>query len=179
MRMTITCLAAAAALSGGDAQAEFWTYKDWTVVTQSKQGGRVTACDARGGPEGWPQLMVETSDVDTKPPALFPSVSYSEPGFRGVTFSVKDGDRLDFVFDDGAAFEAHVGVGVDAEGIPYARAVLEHEDRRPMLGKMRTGSFVDVMRGGERLSRYSLSGFTAAYGKIAEQCRFSTVGVID
>ena len=155
----------------------FWSYKDWIVTARSGASG--IDCTARGGREGWPGLWVETSSADTKPPALYPRVRYAEIGIRGIAPDMKNGEAIRFVVDGGASFATTASVGLDSEGIPRAEAILKRSDSQPLLAAMRRGNRVDIMSGGKRLQRISLSGFTASYGKMAEQCRFKTVGVID
>lgn len=178
--MRILCVAAAlCALAAPSAAFESWSYKDWFVFTDTSEGGRVVECTAQTGPDGGPFIRVITSDADTKPPGLYPAVGYLEPGLRGVPTDLQDGDRVRFVLDDGRVFEAIGAATLTSEGIPQGLAMMEFAGRQPLLQAMRNGRRVDVMRGSEMLLGASLSGFTAAYGKLAEQCRFPTVGVID
>lgn len=178
-RIIAVALLAVCVATSAAAFDEWWDYRDWTAFIERVQGGRVTECTARAGPDGGPFLTVSTTDVDTKPPALYPSIDYEEPGIRGIPTQLRDGDRITFVLDTGEALELVGASYLTSEGIPRASAGVEYADRQPLLKAMRNGSQLDVMRGGERLARVSLAGFTAAYGKIAEQCSFPTVGVID
>lgn len=163
-----------------DSLAEgFWSYKDWIATAGPGGNGPSITCMARGGQEGWPYIQVDTSNADSRPPDVYPRVFYSEIGMRGIAPEMTNGAPIRFVLDTGQSFTAYASIGVDAYAIPSAVAVLDHADRQPMLKAMRQGSHVDVMEDGKRLMRISLSGFTAAYGKIAEQCGFPTVGVID
>lgn len=154
------------------ASGKMWTYKNWWI---NADGGK---CEARTGREGWYYLEVRANRSGPKPPKRYPLVTFSTVGIRGVAPSIKDGETVRFVVDSGLSLTARGVVRAHDPGIYTGEADIAPRDRQRLLKAMRHGRYVDIFKGRERLLRASLSGFTAAYGKMAEQCRFSTVGVI-
>lgn len=167
-------------LAGG-AAAEDWTYRDWRVQVEQVDTGednRVTCTITTGG-DGGPSFGATISNGDVLPPAMYPPVTLWESAPRHYPTQLQQGDTVRLVFDTGALAEAVVNSGIDDDGIAYALASVEDPESRDVLAQMRQAGQIDLMRGGELILTASLNGFTAAYGKMAEQCGFPTTGVID
>ena len=173
--LVVCCTSPALAL------AEYWTFRDWSVQVERVDTGedlRIT-CRASTGGDGDPVLEVYVSNGDAMPPGVFPWVSLRESAPRGYATLMRDGDDAVFTFDTGARLPAIVRGGFDGDGIPFAHAEIDETDNQAALRAMRKASNVQISRGSESVYTASLSGFTAAYGKIAEQCGFPTTGVFD
>lgn len=169
-----------AAIAPASASEQWWEYRDWRVHVATVDTGedlRVT-CRAATGGDGDPVLAIEISNGDVLPPSMFPPVAIEEYAPRGYATLLQDGDTVRFVLDSGSFGEGYVRAGHDA-GIPFAVGVSDEMDTLALLQGMRRGDRLAVFRGGDLVYTASLAGFTAAYGKVAEQCGFPTTGVID
>ena len=171
---------------GGFAQAEaqsdwqYWDYRDWSVAVESYDTGedwRVN-CTAWTGGDGMPTLRIEVSNGDVLPPYSYPAPTLHETAPRGYDTMMHDGDRVLFEFDLDTVTEGFVTAGYDDDGILNATVQAHEADSLWLLQTMRHGDTLWVTLDGEVVYGASLSGFTAAYGKIAEQCGFPTKGVI-
>ena len=186
-RELIACSAAMAAVSAAvlvtpaSAENEYWDYRDWHTVRESVDTGedlRVT-CSARTGGDGYPVLSVSLTNGDVPPPDAYPSVILEEHAPRGHATVMKDGETINFIFDDGDSAQATAYGYLDNDGFAVAEAMMKSEDSLRVLQAMRRNGQIDIVGGGKLIYTASLNGFTAAYGKMAEACSFSTVGVID
>ena len=170
-------------IGAGSVQAntDYWDYQDWTVVVERIDTGEDlrVVCTARTGGDGDPTLSVSLSDGDVKPPDYYPEPSLHELAFRGYDTVMQDGARVLFEFDTDWLTEGFVTAGFDEEGFRQAVARAHPGDSLGLLQTMRRAGTLWITMEGEVVYRASLAGFTAAYGKMAEQCDFSTVGVID
>lgn len=160
---------------------EYFDYRDWSTTVETIDGEqdlRVN-CTIRTGGDGDPAMQATISNGDAGPPHYFPAVSLEEGAPRGYGTMMQDGQPVTFVFDDGAAFPGVVVAGLDEEGFAFASARVAQQSNQGVLQGMRRARALVVLAGGNVVYRASLSGFTAAYGKMAEQCGFTTAGVIN
>ncbi|MGC3937726.1 hypothetical protein ACOTTU_07960 [Roseobacter sp. EG26] len=163
------------------ADYQYWDYKDWTVAVERVDTGedlRIT-CTASTGGDGDPSLAITLSNGDAAPPYFYPGPELLERAPRGYTTMMTDGARVMFEFDVDWRTEGFVTAGYDAEGFAQAIARAHQNDSLGLLQTMRRAGMLWITLDGEVVYAASLSGFTAAYGKMAEQCGFPTVGVID
>lgn len=183
MRLERLAIAALVCGFAAPAAAEYqvWDYKDWRAVAETVDTGedvRVT-CSARTGGDGDPTLVATLSNGDAMPPYGYPSVIIEESAPRGTATLMRDGDRINFLFDDGDSAEATAFAGHDEDGIPVASAMIDAGDSLRVLQAMQRAGQLEILRGRDIVYTASLNGFTAAYGKMAEACGFDTVGVIE
>lgn len=136
-------------------------------------------CTAMTGGDGDPSLRIEISNGDALPPSYYPVPVLYEGAPRGYPTMMQDGQRVLFTFDDASLTEGFVSAGFDDQGFAWAQAHAHDSDSLWLLQQMRQLNTLWVTLDGEIVYEASLNGFTAAYGKIAEQCGFSTAGVID
>lgn len=172
-----------ALLSGGAAaaQTEYTQYGDWWVLVERHDTGedRRVYCRAMTGGDGWPSLEVGMSNGDAGPPEVYPLPMAVEHAVRGYDTVMQDGQTAAFIDDVGRRIAGSVSGGIDDEGFAWAQAEPDRADAQALLGMMRRGNVLEVEVAGAPFLTASLRGFTAAYGKIAEECGFSTAGVID
>jgi hypothetical protein len=91
---------------------------------------------------------------------------------------MQDGDPITFAFDDGTKIAATTAGWIDDDGIATARTQFLKPVQLQALQAMRHSSSVTISGPKGEIYIASASGFTAAYGKMAEQCGFTTEGVI-
>lgn len=163
------------------ADAQYWDYGDWTVFVERFDTGEDfrVICTASTGGDGDPVLSITLSNGDAAPPYHYPQPSLHERAPRGHTTLMQDGARVLFEFDLDWRTEGFVTAGYDAQGFAQAVARAHQDDSLGILQTMRRAGTMWVTLEGEVVYAASLSGFTAAYGKMAEQCSFPTTGVID
>lgn len=156
------------------------TYKDWRAIVMQVEGGEETwrECSAMTGGDGEPVLEVTARQYDAGPPYSYPRVQIFEQAPRHYNTLMQEGGRVDFVFDDGDGYSGIAFNDVVEDVFQAANASPSDEDMLFVLQGMRRAGQLDVSYEGQLLLQASLSGFTAAYGKIAEACEFSTMGVI-
>lgn len=156
-------------------------YKDWRAIVLESEGGEETwrDCIAMTGGDGLPVLEVVARQYDAGPPYSFPLVQIREQAPRHYSTLLQEGGRVDFVFDDGDSYSGTAFNDVVEDVFQSGTASPPVEDMLYVLQGMRRAGQLDVSFEGQLLLEASLSGFTAAYGKIAEACEFSTMGVID
>ncbi|AXS40809.1 hypothetical protein [Breoghania sp. L-A4] len=164
------------------AETQYWDYRDWTVTAETVDTGediRVT-CKAHTGGDGDPVVSVTLSNGDAGPPYAYPSVAIEEHAPRHHTTLMQDGDTINFLFDDGDSAATSAVAGFDEDGFAEAEAgFYDMPGNLQMLQGMRRAGQIEVIRGRDIVYTASLNGFTAAYGKMAEACGFSTIGVIE
>ncbi|SDT95501.1 hypothetical protein [Stappia sp. ES.058] len=163
------------------ASSEYFTYKDWTVLIEQLDTGEDlrTTCKMWTGGDGDPTVEIALSDGDALPPTIYPGVSLMERAYRGQATVLNDGDQVNFVFDDGDSVTAGVQAGFDPDGYAFARTQFAEVDKQRALQAMRANGIIDIVGPEGTFYTASLNGFTAAYIKLAEQCGFTTQGVID
>lgn len=153
---------------------EFWDHKDWRAFAADGQQGQLE-CMAMTGGDGDDSLRLTVAKGGDL------GLHYAEATARGIRPALREGDALRVVIDGvkEAQFEdVAVRVGVDQEGIPYARADIVGGDVASAIGAMRAGNTLVVERekrdgpGFVVIGRFSLSGFTATYLQLSEWCRF-------
>jgi hypothetical protein len=181
--LTLTVLAAVACASSALAQndEQFFAFQDWHVRSDSVDTGEDlrTLCRMWTGGDGMPTLAVEISDGDALPPDFYPGASVEETAVRGYSTVLQDGETVTFVFDTGERIPALVRAGISDEGFAIASSEFAEPDKLRALKAMRASGGIDILASSGVFYHASLSGFTAAYGKLAEQCGFTTVGVVD
>lgn len=165
----------------GQAQAdEYWEYGDWRVeITDEDTGeGYRRYCSARTGGDGLPVIALEVSDGDAGPPTVYPQPMYQESAPRGHRTAIGNAQGVAFVFDRQGAFFAVADGGVDGEGFAYVTAEPRWQDAKNMLLWMQYASQMEVLaldayQASTQVYVASLSGFTAAYGKMMDSCGFT------
>ncbi len=175
----VTLLAAFSA-TAEDREISFDVYGDWRAIVTEVQGGQETwrVCRAVTGGDGYPVLEINARQYDAGPPDFYPHVTLHEHAPRGYDTLMKDGDSVTFGFDDGDSYPATATAGFDEEGFRTAQASPAQQAMLYVLQGMRRAGQLDITAPGGVAYTASLRGFTAAYGKIAEACEFSTMGVI-
>lgn len=181
MRFLVPVLLAAFALPAAAEERAYFDYRDWTTTVARVDTGEDVriVCAAGTGGDGMPSLSIELSNGDVPPPDAFPPVMLRETAPRRNKTQMQDGQAVRFVFDDGLVLEGKVYGGFTEDGIAFAEAQVEYDDAQTALKAMRRARSLVVEAAGETVYTASLNGFTAAYGKMAEQCGFTTAGVID
>ncbi|AXS40810.1 hypothetical protein [Breoghania sp. L-A4] len=180
----IAALTGAAALLSVPASADmqYWHYHDWTVRAQTLGTGadiRVT-CIAYTGGNGYPVLSATLTKGDAGPPEAYPGVAVEEYPPQHQATRMRNGETIRFVFDDGHSATAKAVTGVYDDDFAEAQAGFSTmSENLGVLQAMRGGGQVEIMRGQESIYTASLTGFIEAYGKMAEICDFSTVGMIE
>jgi len=162
------------------AAEQYFDYKDWTVLIETVDTGedlRVT-CSMWTGGDGDPTVGFSISNGDALPPHSFPGVQLTERAVRGHRTVLEDGQAVHFIFDDGDSADARVRAEVDADGFAFAVTDFPYEDNQRVLQAMQRNGQIDIVGPSGPVYTASLSGFTASYRKIAEQCGFSVDGVI-
>lgn len=175
-------LAALAILpSVAQAETQYWDYGAWTVMVETVDTGEDLRvfCTAFTGGDGAPSLRIDVSNGDAMPPDFYPAPVLHESAPRGHATMMQDGDRVLFEFDREGVTEGFVQAFHDEDGIMQAQAFAHTADNLWLLQTMRHADQMWTTRDGEVIYGASLAGFTASYGTIAEQCGFSTIGVIE
>lgn len=163
------------------ADSQFWNYKDWNVVVETVDTGediRVT-CRAFTGGDGDPTLDITVSNGDALPPYYYPAPTLIEQAPRGYSTGRQQNQMVTFSSDDGWAVQGSIEVALSAEGFEIATSYAPVPEAQQMLQAMRRAGNIVITSNDVSIYIASLNGFTAAYGKIAEQCGFPTTGVID
>jgi len=165
-------LAAAPALP---ATAGYWNYNDWHVSTDRFDTGediRVT-CYAHTGGDGDPVWALEISNGDAGPPDFFPAPRLVEVAPRHHQTMMYDNQAIEFVFESGPTVPAQAMAYVNEDGLFQAESSPPHNSVLMMLMAMRRGTTVEALGDREVIATASLKGFTAAYGKMMDECGFT------
>ena len=175
--MRLILSACLAALAASPAAAEYWSYKDWHVTVaphETEQDSHMT-CRAWTGGDGDPILALEVFSGDAGPPAFYPMAQVQEYAPRHYPTLMQQGGTVDFIFDFDRTFSVTAGINswINEEGLAEAESLLRFQDHVPMLQAMKQGSWVEIWAGNDMFYEASLSGFTAAYGKMMDECGFS------
>lgn len=184
MKHVLFALAAVASLGfGGSANADdlYFSYKDWNVTVESIDTGEDLriSCRMSTGGDGDPVVVIDISNGDGLPPYDYPGVMFTSQAPRGYSTGIDDGETITFVFDDGDQIAATAYKSVVDGAYEYAETSFPLADKQRVLQAMQRNSTVDIISKQQVMYTASLSGFTAAYRKIAEQCGFPVTGVID
>ncbi|WP_085905335.1 hypothetical protein [Kiloniella majae] len=163
----------------------FEQYKDWqasadTFVTED--GELRTVCSIRTGGDGDSSITVSISNGDALPPYAMPYVEYQEATARGYPTQLQQNQAVLWIVnraDTSRSYEATAYIGIDNEGIPYANVSGNGQELDILRGFAKGDKVVllDDYSGGD-LYVGSLSGFSAAYRKMAAWCGFSPDSVL-
>lgn len=173
-------LACCLANTAGAAE-QYFSFKDWNVLVETVDTGedlRVT-CSMWTGGDGEPTVGFSLSNGDALPPDIFPGVQLMERAVRGHRTVLKNGHSVNFVFDDGDSARASVYADLDQDGFAFAETSFPFEDNQRVLQAMQRNGLIDIVGPEGLVYSASLSGFTASYRKVAEQCGFPVDGVIN
>lgn len=172
----------AIALPGQSAPREisFDVYGDWRVVVLQVDSNQETwrECTASTGGDGDPTLKIRARQYDGGPPDVYLPIEFREQAPRHYDTLMQDAGLVTFTFNDGQSFHGRARTGIAEGAFKYATASPTPEMSLPVLQAMRRAEWLEISYEGTPYYSASLAGFTAAYGKIAEACEFSTVGVI-
>jgi hypothetical protein len=181
LRIVFSCLLCGAASVQAASAQGFWSYKDWNVsaeLIQSEEDDHLQCVVFTGG-DGLPTVSATFFSGDAGPPYSYPEVKVEERAIRGYATVMENGDPISFTFDDGYVTGAAVDAGFDEDGFAVAFGRIAAEDNLSALKAMRRNAEVTVSGPAYEVIKVSLSGFSAAYLKMAEVCGFSTEGVLD
>jgi hypothetical protein len=177
------CLPAAltAAFAALPASADgYWEYRDWRAFSETIDTGEDLrrTCTAVTGGDGLPSLSLTITNGDAGPPAAYPEPRLHESAPRGHPTQVQDGLAVAFVFDRQAAYYGIADGWLDEEGFAHAEAGPRWKDALAMLRWMKAGQSLEIRllhpyQEGPVVMTASLSGFTAAYGKMMDECGFT------
>lgn len=170
-----------AALTALPAAADgYWEYRDWRVFSETAGTGEDLrrTCTAVTGGDGLPSLRLSITNGDAGPPHAYPQPALHESAPRGHGTLVQDGMAVAFVFDRQAAFYGIAEGWHDDQGFARAEARPRGQDALDMLRWMKAGQSLDIRlmhpyQEGREVMAASLNGFTAAYGKMMDECGFS------
>ncbi|WIY23537.1 hypothetical protein [Parasedimentitalea psychrophila] len=157
------------------ATAGYWNYNDWHVSTDQIDTGedlRVT-CYAHTGGDGDPVWALEVSNGDAGPPDFFPAPRLIEIAPRHHQTVMYDQQAIEFKFDSGTNVAGQAMAYVNDEGFFQAESSPQQNSVLLMLMAMRRGSTVEAHADNKIIASASLDGFTAAYGKMMDECGFS------
>ncbi|CUH88478.1 hypothetical protein PH5382_02414 [Phaeobacter sp. CECT 5382] len=159
----------------------YWEYGAWRVHTEIRESTEDTTktCTAITGGDGLPSLRLSVINLDGGPPADYPEPLLHESAIRGHSTLIQNGQAVGFVFDGQAAFYGIASGYLDAEGFAHAEVEPRWQDTVNMLLWMKAGQSIDIrlvhpFEAGKPLLQVSLRGFTAAYGKMMDECGHST-----
>ncbi len=174
--MRLIAAVALTAIPACPALATDWSHKDWrvSVTVHETTEDRHLTCRASTGGDGDPVLALSVYSGDVGPPYSYPMAQVIERSPRGYGTAMQQNQPVDFLFDfdRGFAITASASAGFDSEGIATAETQLRPQDHLPMLQAMKQGRWVEIWAGNDMLYEASLSGFTAAYGKMMDACGF-------
>ncbi|NIZ61353.1 hypothetical protein DL239_10240 [Sedimentitalea sp. CY04] len=173
--MRVFLALALAAASAVPANAGYWNYNDWHVSTDQFDTGedvRVT-CYAHTGGDGDPVWALEISNGDAGPPDFFPAPRLVEVAPRHHQTMMHDNQTIEFVFEAGPTVPAQAMAYVNEDGLFQAESSPAHNSVLMMLMAMRRGTTVEALGDSEVIATASLKGFTAAYGKMMDECGFT------
>ena len=159
---------------------DYWEFGDWRVYVEVSQTleHTVRTCAALTGGDGLPSLNLEVNNLDAGPPTDYPEPFLLENAPRGNSTQVQNGQAVGFVVDGQAAFYGIANGYSDENGFLFARVEPRWQDTVNMLKWMKVGQNIDIRTvhpygAGEQVLLVSLKGFSAAYGKMMDECGFS------
>ena len=158
----------------------YWEYRDWRAFSETVDTGEDLrrTCTAVTGGDGLPALRISITNGDAGPPHAYPEPVLHEGAPRGHSTLVQDGQAVAFVFDRQAAFYGIAEGWFDADGFARAEARPRAQDALDTLRWMKAGHSLDIRllhphQEGTQVLAASLHGFTAAYGKMMDECGFT------
>ncbi|MEK0164138.1 hypothetical protein VWX97_17995 [Phaeobacter sp. JH18-32] len=160
--------------------SDYWEYQDWSVAADM----RVTEehdwrdCTAWTGGDGLPLLRLTVTEGDVGPPETYPQLELFESAARHYPTQVQNGQAIGFIIDQKAVFYGIADAEINEEGIAEARAMVRWMDALNTILWMQDGDRMEVRTvvpygAGEMVLDASLAGFTAAYGKMMDECGHS------
>lgn len=180
--ITMATLVMVAGSFTAEAGQKAWTFKDWQVHVESVDTGedlRVTCTIQTVGNEiGKARRLYATiSNGDAMPPHFYPSVILEEIAAPGTRASLNPGDPVSVEIDHQKMDIAPTNQYQDEQGRLVTEVLMSDGQNPAMLRAMKAGQGVvfRVDLGGMQQGAFqisSLSGFTASYLKMAEQCGF-------
>lgn len=178
MKFVLFLLASAFA-TGAAANPAYYDYKDWLVVVEDVDE-TLRICRGQTGGDGDPVFSITVTSADVElPPHAFPVPRLRETAPRGYATRFEGKSTVYFETDTGWKTEGHAYAGLNDEGLAWGQAEpYVGDDGADMLREMRQAGRMYITWDGETVYAASLAGFTAAYGKMAEQCGFTTEGVL-
>ena len=156
------------------AAADYWNYKDWHVSVEKIDTGedlRIT-CFAHTGGDGDPVWALEVSNGDAGPPEFFPSPRVIEIAPRHHRTTMQDQQSIQFQIDAGSTIQGESFAYLNDDGLFQAEGVPLHNSILSMLILMRRGHELEARAGSRLIATASLAGFSAAYGKMMDECGF-------
>ena len=181
-RLALAAPLLAVATPGLASDEAYWEFGDWrvSVVTTFGEEHAYTECVASTGGDGDPMLVVRAGLIDGEVHEP-PFVEVVEQAMRGMTTAIVDGGEGAFTFADGTQLPTSMftAEGEDGPLYPVGHAYVRSGLERAAFWAMRHGDTVDVAMSPEWTQTFSLSGFTASLGKLAEHCGVDVRGVID
>jgi hypothetical protein len=181
LRIVFSCLLLSAATVQTASAQDFWSFKDWNVSVElvPSEEDDYQQCIIFTGGDGLPVVSAEFFSGDAGPPYSYPEVQVEERAIRGYATVMANGDPISFTFDDGSVIRGAAESIFDEDGFAVATGRVGQQDNLLALQTMRSNAEVTVSGPGYEVITASLSGFSAAYLKMAEVCGFSTEGVLD
>lgn len=162
----------------------------WTteIVARSEGGGAGRmACAAFTGPEAGPRIYLSFTSEGAGAPGALAALIFRESaayiaatrigGAAAAAADVDDADAgarddLAFIFSNGVVVGAEDLVGGDEDGAT-ADAYPDPARAPEIFDAMRVSKEMRLTRGRKALHAMPLSGFDAAYARIAKACRFA------
>ncbi|MBU2866052.1 hypothetical protein [Pacificibacter marinus] len=167
--------------SVGVAQGDYWEFGDWRVMVDEVDTGedlRRTCTMVTGG-DGDMSAVLTISNGDAGPPDYFPELMISDHAIRHHSTVLKQDAPLYLHFDDEDVIDGSIIQYIDAEGFQHAEARFPQAHSQWVLLAMKRNNQMDVMMNNTRVHVFSLSGFSASYLKMVDECGFTDMGVLD
>ena len=136
-------------------------------------------CKMLTGGDGEPSVHVSMYSGDVGPPDYYPTVRVTEPTYRGYPTLLQDDQKLYAWFDSEETFNAKASKYINENGSPVTEIVFADHQSLAMLQTMRLNDQMDIVVNGQVFVTAFLDGFTASYLKMAGECGFSGVGVVN
>ncbi len=162
------------------AAAQYWEFGDWRVSVETQETSEHSSqtCTALTGGDGIPSLSLSVYSLDGGPPDDYPKPTLRESAIRGHPTLAQNGQAVGFVFDQQAAFYGIANGYFDADGFAHSETAPRWQDTVNMLLWMKADQSIDIRTvqpygPGVPIMQASLRGFTAAYGKMMDECGFS------
>ena len=178
LRFIIACLL----LFTNPASAQgFGEFGSWRVIVDEFDTGQDVRRDCKmlTGGDGEPSVHVSMYSGDVGPPDYYPTVRVTEPTYRGYPTLLQDDQKLYAWFDSEETFNAKASKYINKTGSPVTEIVFADHQSLAMLQTMRLNDQMDIVVNGQVFMTAFLDGFTASYLKMAGECGFSGVGVVN